>query len=126
MALLSTLRFEDDGGLPFTLIEPLIYTCRLWPAPLVIPAGFQTDLASIPQALWSVLPPMGKYDAAAVVHDYLYQLAPRQVTRAQADGVLRDAMAELGVSAWQRWAIYLGVRAGGWKVWNDYRAEVHV
>jgi Protein of unknown function (DUF1353) len=39
---------------------------------IVVPAGFVTDFASTPRALWSVIPPTGRYQLAAVVHDFLY------------------------------------------------------
>jgi hypothetical protein len=128
----TPLHFEDPGGLPFTLIDTLIYglTTALGKPPVFIsvPAGFPTDLASIPRLLWNVLPPVGRYDAAAVVHDYLYQRAPvfehgQVTTRAGADAVLLEAMACCEVPTWQRWTIYLGVRVGGWLVWGRYRAR---
>ena len=37
-----------------------------------IPAGFVTDLASIPRVFWQVLPRDGEYAYAAIIHDYLY------------------------------------------------------
>lgn len=123
---LSKLIFEDDGGLPFTLVRPLVYLTKVG-APtgkinkITVPAGFKTDLASIPRFFWRVLPQVGKYDAAAVVHDYLYR--NNGVTRLEADDVLLEAMGVLNVPAWQRSIIYAGVRVGGWKPWNEYRAK---
>lgn len=115
----SDLVMVDDGG-TFTLHEPLVYDSdRI--ARVVVPAGFRTDLASIPRGLWNVLPPIGRYDAAAVVHDHLYQ--HNGVSRSAADGVLLEAMCVLGVAQWQRWAIYAGVRVGGWLVWSRYRRQ---
>jgi hypothetical protein len=118
-AFQTKLILEDDGGLPFTLFEPLVYQSDVLGRALSVPAGFKTDLASIPQVFWRVLPPVGKYDAAAVVHDFLYQ--HNGVTRAQADATLSEAMAVLGTPSWQRAIIYAGVRVGGWVVWNRYR-----
>lgn len=120
-AFRTPLRFQDDGGLPFTLIGPLVYESARLKRILWVSTGFKTDLASIPRILWNILPPVGKYDAAAVLHDDLYQYGG--VTRSDADGVLNEAMEVLGVSRWQRWAIFLGVRSGGWVVWNRYRAK---
>ena len=77
-----------------------------------IPAGFVTDFASIPRALWPVLPPTGKYGKAAVVHDYLYRTVG-VARRNEADAVLKEAMIALGVGFFTRWTIYSGVRAGG-------------
>lgn len=126
MPFTTPLRFEDDDGLPFTLTAPLTYYSDVTPT-IVVPTGFKTDLASIPRGLWNILPPVGKYDRAAVLHDFLYQLAPNGCSRSFADGVLKEAMEVAGVGGFARWAIYTGIRAGGWVVWNRYRkAAPHV
>lgn len=117
----TKLIFEDDQGLPLTLVVPLVYASDSLQRVLTIPAGFVTDLASIPQVLWNILPPIGRYDHAAVVHDFLYQ--NNGVTRAQADVVLREAMEVKQVPAWMRWTIYSGVRVGGWLPWKRYRSR---
>jgi hypothetical protein len=36
------------------------------------PAGFVTDLASIPRPIWSFFPPDGPWVKGAIVHDFLY------------------------------------------------------
>lgn len=122
---LTEMRVADDGGFPFRLIAPLVYQ-----SPLVgtirVPVGFKTDLASIPRVLWNVLPPVGRYDAAAVVHDDLYQTGRvyrQPVTRRLADAVLYEAMTACGVSPLTRWVIWSGVRLGGGLVWKRYRSR---
>lgn len=120
-AFTTKLDFEDDNGLPFTLIATLVYISDLLKRTITVPSGFKTDLASIPQVLWNILPPVGSYDHAAVLHDFLYQFGG--VTRAEADGVLNEAMELAQVNRVKRWAIYSGVRVGGWVVWNRYRAN---
>ena len=123
----TKLTFEDDGGFPFTLTQDLVYVTEVrgvgkpvTNARIIrVPAGFKTDLASIPKVLWSVLPPIGKYDAPAVLHDALYQFDA--ATRKQADDVLYEAMKATSVGWRTRWTIYAGVRVGGWKSWNGYR-----
>lgn len=44
------------------------------PYPLTIkaPRGLYTDLASVPDPLWSILGPIGRHLEASIVHDYLY------------------------------------------------------
>ena len=38
---------------------------------LIVPAGFETDFASVPRLLWPILPLSDAvYDKAAVLHDY--------------------------------------------------------
>lgn len=86
---------------------------------ITVPAGFVTDLASIPQLFWNLLPPFGKYTEAAVVHDWLYRnhLYPRPVC----DAILLEAMQLCGVNWFQRQLIYRNVRAFGWAAWNGER-----
>ncbi len=43
-----------------------------------ISAGYVTDFASVPWILWNFFPPIGKYNRAALVHDYLYDLRFRE------------------------------------------------
>jgi len=89
--------------------------------PHVIPAGFVTDGASVPRGLWNLFPPFGRYNKAALLHDWLYQFGT--MTRAQADWVFLEAMKELGVGLLTRWAMYSGVRAGGWVAWEGYAMQ---
>lgn len=87
-----------------------------------VPRNFRTDFASIPRALWSLVGhPAGRYAQAAVLHDFLYKTAP--VSRARADALFLEAMGVLGVRWSQRWALYLGVRVGGWAAWAEHRKE---
>lgn len=45
---------------------------------LSVPSGYVTDFASVPPLLWSFFPPIGKYNRAAVVHDFLYDMQYRE------------------------------------------------
>ena len=67
------------------------------PAHVIVPIGFVTDLASIPAALWGMLPPAARYSYPAIIHDYLYWFQP--CTRAEADAVFQSAMGDLRVSS---------------------------
>lgn len=124
-----------NGHGEWTLTSPLTYQGKYdeW----VVPSGFSTDFASVPRFLWWLFPPYGRHTKAAVVHDYLYAERPlalyasrgkrgvpgyHTITRVDADGLFRRMMRELGVPAWRRWAMYLGVRLGGWVVWRRRRA----
>ena len=112
-----------------TLLEPLAYTTRDSAWTIVIPAGFVTDYASIPRPLWVAIPPRGRYNRPAIVHDFLYQTAPidprttHRCTWTTADAVLREACENVCTRATQRWVIWLGLRAGGWVTWRRYRAR---
>lgn len=117
----SSLIVSDDYGLPYTLFCPLTYVSDVLKRTILVPAGFQTDLASIPIGLWNLLPKSGKYDRAAVVHDFLY--VNNGCTRAEADAALYEAMGVLEVGRIRQSLIYRAVRLGGWKSWNKYREK---
>lgn len=98
---------------------------------ITVPAGFVTDLASIPRAVWSFYPPDGPWVKAAIIHDFLYDTEGsghwykrRGVTRAEpysraeADYILNEGMADRGVGAWERFVIWAAVRLGGTGGWN--------
>jgi hypothetical protein len=85
----------------------------------IVPAGFETDYASVPRPLWSIFPPSGKYSRAAVLHDYLYRFS--KLSRKRCDDIFLECMDALGVPYFKRYAMYWGVRMGGWAAWNSYR-----
>lgn len=124
----SDLVMKDNLNRTFTLHDDLCYFSERRATQIVVPEGFITDLASIPRALWITLPPIGRYDAAAVVHDYLYRF-PNSVAghgaapadRGEADAILLEAMRASGVGWWTRSTVYSGVRVGGWAPWGHYR-----
>lgn len=99
---------------------------------VVVPKGFITDFASVPKVLWNMLPPTGSYGKAAVVHDFLYQhpwvnipgpVTTKILDRKSCDDIFNEAMGVLNVGTWTRRLVYSGVRVGGWKPWNEYRAK---
>lgn len=79
-----------------------------------VPIGQRTDFASIPRVFVWFVPRYGRYTKAAILHDYLWRKAvpDGQLTRAEADGLLRRAMRELGVPFLRRWIMWAGVRFG--------------
>lgn len=90
---------------------------------IYIPDGFITDGATIPRALWTFIPPLGKHGQAAVVHDYLREKGNVKIiedgllryhgslTAKEADIVFLEALKVLGVSWIKRTLMYLAVRA---------------
>ena len=104
---------EIIGAHQFRLIAPLEYHVGAYPSTEVItvPVGFVTDFASIPQALWSILPPYGAYAKAAIVHDYLYTYGTKG--RKYADDVFDEGMKVLGVPDFTRKSMYRAVRLFG-------------
>lgn len=87
-----------------------------------VPSGFKTDLASVPQIFWNILPPFGKYSEAAVIHDYCYRT--HLVSRAVADGLLRTGMILCRVPRWQRFVIYWAVRIFGGHAYADGKRRI--
>jgi len=91
---------------------------------IVVPAGFVTDLASIPRLLYAIFPVNGLHRAAAILHDYLYE---RKIyKRSICDKLFLEAMKSSGVSYATRTAMYIGVRIGGWLPWNNRKNNVYV
>ena len=78
---------------------------------VTVPKGAKTDFASIPRVFWPILPPVGRYSKAAVVHDYLYRNG--LFTRKDCDLVFLHAMEELNVAKWKRVIMYRAVRLFG-------------
>lgn len=109
----SPLEFELVGRRLYCLTRSFEYHVGALNSGIVIsvPAGFVTDLASVPRLFWSVFPPDGDYAKAAVIHDYLY--ASGQYSRLWADEIFNEAMGVLGVNPVTRWLIYKAVRLFG-------------
>ena len=62
---------HDQKGDRWKLLEHMPFNTPL--GPVIVPAGFVTDFASVPKIVWSFIPPMGPYAAAAVLHDWWYE-----------------------------------------------------
>lgn len=118
-----------DSGKRFLLLNQFTYVWRGIdgkPLEITVPKWFDTDFASIPRFAKIVIPKLGRYNKAAVVHDYLYQHHHLNVDenyvylfdRILADTVFRDAMMDSGVKPWKYNLMYWAVRLGGWLAWK--------
>jgi len=86
---------------------------------ITVPAGFETDLASIPRIFLSVIGGKTKrHLQAAIVHDLQYRSRFIGWTRKMVDDMFLDGMKSLGVPFARRWAMYSAVRIGGWASWE--------
>lgn len=103
------------------LLEPLRYQVGNSTTLILVPKGFVTDYASIPQIFWWYLSPHGNYSEAATVHDFLYW--SQKCTKQQADNILMIAMKESRVSWADRKAIYEAVHLLGQKAWESNADE---
>lgn len=123
---ITRLRTEDVPPNLWRLIDVLVWRDSVY-GEIEIPVGTITDLGSTPQFLrrFKTFDPTGPSRRAAVVHDYLYAKGRwpdgRPVARAEADEFLRVALVADGVSSVTARTWWLGVRAGGWAPWREYR-----
>lgn len=83
-----------------------------------VPEGFVTDLASVPQWLWSSgTRPEGSYAYAAIIHDHLYWIQDR--SREEADGIFLMAMEDSKVEKSLRDRIHSAIRLAGQSAWDS-------
>lgn len=80
---------------------------------VTIPAGFFTDLASLPGIVRSVNPVNGKHLQSAILHDYLYRKSFIKVTKAEADEMFYDGMIARNTATYRAKYMWQGVRAFG-------------
>jgi hypothetical protein len=80
----------------------------------LVPSGFMTDFATVPQFLLWLIPSTGAWTLAAVLHDWLIERALRAglVSARDVDGIFRRVLREQGVSFVKRWLMWTGVRWG--------------
>jgi Protein of unknown function (DUF1353) len=104
-------QLEDDPGFTkWELVERLSYRGR-WDE-WTVPPHFRTDFASVPRIVTWLIPRYGRFTKAAIIHDYLCAVEVRRgtISRADADGVFRRALRELGVAFLRRWLMWAAVR----------------
>jgi hypothetical protein len=102
---------EEDGRQMWKLVEPFMYASRIVGQTITVPAGFETDFASVPRLPLAYLIGGGEANEAAVVHDFLY--VSKQTSKEVADNVFLEAMEESGVSWWRRKMMWAAVSAFG-------------
>lgn len=97
---------------PWSFIVHEEFTARWKNVNVIVPKGFETDLASIPQAMQSIIPLVGNHLQAAIVHDICYR-DNIGVSKDDADNMFYESMRFLGVSWWKASAMYRAVRMFG-------------
>lgn len=115
--------FNSDGiliilpGGTWQLAAPLHYQHET-AGEITIPAGFTTDLASIPRFFYRIVNPCTEGTRRpAIVHDFIYSGAT-DLTRKQADVIFYDALRECGVNWLLANAMYYALRIGGRWAWR--------
>jgi hypothetical protein len=105
------------------VLAPLGYQSELV-GYIEVPAGFETDLASVPRVPIAYTAWGGRASAEAVIHDYLYRAdSVPSVTLEQANDVFFEAMGARGVSPWVRYPMFWGVTLGGKKHFHARQVE---
>jgi hypothetical protein len=120
-----------SGRSLWALQRPLAYEAGPARDLITVPAGFVTDLASIPRLVWTFYPPDGPWVKAAIVHDFLYYTRgdglwgkvrglarTKPYSRAESDSIFAEAMQDRGVRPWGRFVLWIAVRLGGWLGWK--------
>lgn len=107
----------ERGSENLILNKPLVYHDLFNNQIYVAPAGFETNLASIPKILRSFVDNDDPHiKDAAVIHDWLY--TEKTLTRAQCDAVLFRAARSLGCGLIKAYTVYFAVRIGGSSHYN--------
>lgn len=98
------------GDDPWQLQEELLYDSEEYGGLLTVPAGFKSDLASVPRFFWRMFPPDGDYTYAAILHDYHCIKKFPDIDSKKAARIFREAMLSLGVGKWRAGAMYRAVK----------------
>lgn len=89
----------------------------------VIPANFETDLASIPKIAWPVMAPShSSLIRPAIVHDWFYRKTC-DFTRYETDLIFYHMLKNDGISTLRASAMYYAVRWFGWNYYNEDYCE---
>lgn len=78
---------------------------------ITVPAGYETDFASIPVIFSLILGPCDNYAEEAVVHDWLCE---QGLPGWYVDSKMRSIMTQLERAAWKKLWIFWGLRFFGW------------
>ena len=109
------LRLEDagmrNGNRVFRLETRFRYISSF--GIIEVPAGTETDGASVPNPFRGIFEPFAEYFGAAVIHDFLYSHDNDEFSRWESDIIFKEAMYNVGVPWYRRETIYQAVRIFG-------------
>ena len=103
----------EGGRRLFTTLAPFTAITSL--GVIKVPAGFDTDLASTPRAMWAAFSPLDEYLECAIPHDWGYSELNTIFTRKQIDDMMLELMFNVGIAWPRRGAVYSAVRNFGGK-----------
>lgn len=144
---LAILREKHPAYMPgsFVLVTPAVFWWEHKGVNITVPAGFVTNLASVPWLLRSFFPVNDNHRLAAVVHDYLYGCGGRVITahpqftdpvvpkgvgskalhytRHDADVFFYEIMRIDGVAKWRSKLMFWSVRRFGKSHWCQWQGR---
>lgn len=81
---------------------------------VIVPAGYVTDMATVPRVFWPITPPTGRDEVAFIIHDYLYENKDSLgYSRRFADRQLRLFQEKYGSGRVRSFLMYSAVRLFG-------------
>lgn len=102
----------------FRILQKDVYITLSNGMDIMIHKGFIWDNATVPKWLWSFIRPIGDFELAALIHDYLY--ITRTGTRKEADEELLKWSMVINDNKFDNYFRYIAVRALGWLYWWDF------
>ena len=109
-----------DNDRVWVITAPLVYESDIV-GPVAVPAGFETDFASVPRVPFIYEMFGDRAHREAVLHDYLYRIdAKTSASYAQANSVFYEAMMLRGKKFVIRHGMYWGVVLGGWTAFHKH------
>jgi hypothetical protein len=107
----------DEDEDEWVLLEPYARETLIgW---VEVPAGFHTDLGSVPRQVWKRFPKFGRWTGATIIHDWLYRRRPRGgLRRSAVDDVFEELLRADGVRYGDVALIMGAVRQFGDRAWN--------
>lgn len=115
LSKLDAVLVDEQSGV-WILDSELVYFSEITGGKIIVPSGFSTDFASVPRIPIIYLVYANRGRMAAVVHDFLYRNA--SFDRATCDAIFREALVAKGEGVLVSWAMWLGVRIGGFFSYN--------
>lgn len=96
---------------PFEILESFTYYSNIYKGfEISIPKGYRTNFASVPRIFWPIVPPIGRYSKATVVHDYLIDyINEHDLNIHQVNRLFKEAMEVSGVNWFYRNIMFISV-----------------
>ena len=108
VTFLSPLRLEKQDGNLWKVLEQFV--AQVDAAQIAVPAGYVTDLASVPRLPLAYLLAGNRAPKSAVIHDWLYAI---KAGKDYADEVFLAAMKAEGINRFVAKVMYWAVRVFG-------------